>query len=183
MVSPGLCWSLLVSAGLCWSLLVSAGVSSSQTGSRRSRPQPLLLLLLLHQALQVGDVPDGGPERLHLAEPLVGAGPREAVPQRGVAPVHAAHALALALVPLLDEGRLQRALEHAEVSVVVEGAQVGGAQVGGQQPGGHGGGGVQQEGHGAGEPRAAAVLTVTTGGRRTEAQVGRRREGGAHPVT
>lgn len=130
-------------------------------------------LLHLHQALQVLDVPDGGPQRLHLAEALVGALTRQVVPEFGVALVHAPHPLPLALVALLDEGRLEGTLVHAEVAAVVEGGQVG------QQPGApqrvHARR-VEEEGHGA-------ILPVAGGGRHAEAQVRRRREGGAHGGT
>ncbi len=129
-------------------------------------------VLWLHQALQVFDVPDGGSQRLHLAEPLVGALTRQVVPQFGVTLVHTPHPLTLPLITFLDERRLERTLVHAEVSVMVEGSQVG------QEPragapqraliGVHAGG-VEEEGDGAGQRtlRHAAVLT----GRQTEAQV------------
>lgn len=82
-------------------------------------------VLQLHQSLQVFDVADGGPQRLHLAEPLVGALTRQMVPQFGITLVHTLHPLTLPLVPFLDERRLERTLVDAEVSVVVEGSQVG----------------------------------------------------------
>jgi len=152
-------------------------------------------VLGLHQALQVFDVPDGGPQRLHLAEPLVGVLTRQVVPQLGVALVHALYPLTLALIPLLDERWLKRTLVDAEVSVVVEGGQVGQeprATVAPQralveaEAGGFHAGGVEEEGDGAG-PRVrvlgnAVTLAESSRGRHAEAIQERVGEGGAHHV-
>lgn len=113
----------------------------------------------LHQPLQVLDVPDGGPQRLHLAEPLVGALTGQVVPQLSVALVNALHALPLPLVALLDERRLEGTLVDAEVSVVgVERGQVrqdpaGAPQRALIQAEGRGvhGGGVEEDGDGGGQ--------------------------------
>lgn len=94
------------------------------------------VVLQRHQALQVLDVPDGGSQCLHLTQPLVsGAAAWQVVPQLGVALVHTAHTLPLALVPLLDEGGFEGTLEDTEGPMVVGVVRVGmeGGQVG-QQP-------------------------------------------------
>lgn len=97
------------------------------------------------------------------------------LPQFGVALVHTPDPLTLALVPLLDERWLKRTLVHAEVSVVVEGGQVGQQRGPGALQRVHAGG-VEEEGDGG-------VVTVSSSRRQTEAQVRGRREGGAHHVT
>lgn len=132
------------------------------------------VVLRLHQALQVFDVPDGGPQRLHLAEPLVGAVARQVVPQLGVALVHTPHPLTLSLVTFLDESWFEGTLVHAEVSTVVEGGQVGqGALVLLRVRG------TQEKRDGTGQ----RVFTMSSRRQQTDAQVGRGRKGGAHHVT
>lgn len=141
---------------------------SSAVQSRRQAVDSAVLQL--HQALQVLDVPDGGSQRLHLAEPLVGALTRQMIPQFGVTLVHTSHPLTLSFITFLDERWLKGTLVHTEVSVVVEGGKVG------QEPGAGGpqrtlvgvhAGGVEEEGDGAGQ----RVVMVSSRGRQTEAQV------------
>lgn len=68
----------------------------------------------LQQALQTLDVVNGRAQRLHFTEPFVLELPRQVLPEARVTLVHAAHPVALALVPLLDERGLEGVIADAE---------------------------------------------------------------------
>lgn len=103
-----------------------ASFGLSVTSALRPPPQSLAVARLLErhlhpgdvrvqQALQVLDVVNGRSQRLHFTEPLVLKLLRQVLSEARVPLVDAAHAVPLALVPLLDERGLEGGvLAHAE---------------------------------------------------------------------